>query len=42
MAARRAKWQPRQPRVTTGYLARYAALVTSASKGATLETPKNC
>ena len=42
MAARKAKWQPRQPRVTTGYLARYAALVTSASKGATLETPKNC
>ncbi len=41
MAARRAKWQPRQPRVTTGYLARYAALVTSASKGATLEVPMN-
>ena len=29
MAARRAKWQPRQPKVTTGYLARYAHLVTS-------------
>ena len=28
MAARRAKWQPRQPKVTTGYLARYAHLVT--------------
>lgn len=41
MAARRAKWQPRQPRVTTGYLARYAALVTSANKGATLEVPMN-
>ncbi len=41
MAARRAKWQARQPKVTTGYLARYAALVTSANKGATLEIPGN-
>ena len=41
MERRRANWQPRQPRVTTGYLARYAALVTSANKGATLETPMN-
>lgn len=41
MAARRAKWQPRKPRVTTGYLARYAALVTAANKGATLEVPGN-
>ena len=41
MEARRAKWQPRQPKVTTGYLARYAALVTSANKGATLEIPRN-
>ncbi len=39
MAARRAKWQPREPEVTTGYLARYAALVTSADKGAVLATP---
>lgn len=39
MEARRAKWQPRQPKVTTGYLARYASLVTSASKGAVLEVP---
>mgnify|MGYP002247494326 CR=1 FL=1 len=29
MAARRAKWQPREPKVTTGYLKRYSALVTS-------------
>lgn len=41
MEKRRANWQPRQPRVTSGYLARYAALVTSANKGATLETPMN-
>ncbi|MDO5417707.1 MAG: dihydroxy-acid dehydratase [Lachnospiraceae bacterium] len=39
MAARKAKWQPREPRVTTGYLARYAALVTSADKGAVLKVP---
>ena len=37
MAARRAKWQPRQPKVTTGYLARYAHLVTSGNRGAILE-----
>ena len=37
MAARRAKWQPRQPRVTTGYLARYEKLVTSGNRGAILE-----
>lgn len=36
MAARRAKWQPRQPKVTTGYLARYAHLVTSGNRGAIL------
>ena len=34
---RRAKWQPREPRVTKGYLARYAKMVTSADKGAVLE-----
>jgi dihydroxy-acid dehydratase len=39
MAARRAKWQPRQPKVTTGYLARYASMVTAACKGAVLEAP---
>ena len=37
MAARKAKWQPREPRVTKGYLARYAKMVTSADKGAVLE-----
>ena len=38
LAARRAKWQPRTPQVTTGYLARYASLVTSADKGAVLKS----
>ncbi len=41
MEARRAKWQPRQPKVTTGYLGRYAAMVTSANRGAILEIPGN-
>lgn len=34
---RRAKWQPKEPKVKTGYLARYAAMVSSASRGAVLE-----
>ncbi|ODA42852.1 dihydroxy-acid dehydratase [Desulfosporosinus sp. BG] len=37
---RRANWKPRKPRITTGYLARYAAQVTSGNKGAILEIPK--
>ena len=37
LEARRRKWQPREPKVTTGYLARYAAMVSSASRGAVLE-----
>ncbi len=37
MAARKEKWQPREPRVTTGYLARYAKMVTSGNRGAVLE-----
>ncbi|HIT05131.1 MAG TPA: dihydroxy-acid dehydratase [Candidatus Scybalocola faecipullorum] len=40
LAARKAKWQPRQPKVTTGYLARYAAMVTSGNRGAILEIQK--
>ena len=40
LAARKAKWQPREPKVTTGYLARYAAMVTSGNRGAILEVPK--
>ena len=39
MARRKAAWTPREPKVTTGYLARYAALVTDASKGAVLQVP---
>ena len=37
MAARRAKWQPREPKIKDGYLLRYAALVTSGNKGAVLD-----
>ncbi|MBU3099675.1 MULTISPECIES: dihydroxy-acid dehydratase [Clostridium] len=37
---RRANWKPRKPSITTGYLARYAALVSSGNKGAILEVPK--
>ncbi len=40
MAARRAKWQPREPKITTGYLARYASMVTSGNRGAILEIQK--
>ena len=41
MAKLKAKWQPREPKVTTGYLARYAAMVTSGDRGAILEVQKN-
>ena len=37
MAERKAKWQPREPKITTGYLARYAKMVTSGNRGAILE-----
>ncbi|MCB2357585.1 dihydroxy-acid dehydratase [Clostridium estertheticum] len=37
---RKANWKPRKPSITTGYLARYAALVSSGNKGAILEIPK--
>ena len=37
LAARKAKWQPREPKITTGYLARYAKMVTSGNRGAILE-----
>ena len=39
LARRKAEWKPREPKVTTGYLARYASLVTSADKGAVLKVP---
>ena len=38
MQARREKWQPREPKVTTGYLARYASMVTSGNRGAILKS----
>ena len=37
MAKRKANWTPREPKVTTGYLARYAKMVTSGNRGAVLE-----
>ena len=37
LARRKAAWQPRQPKITTGYLARYASMVTSGNRGAILE-----
>ena len=38
---RRQAWTPKEPKVKTGYLARYASLVTSGNRGAILEVPKN-
>ena len=40
MAKRREKWQPREPKITTGYLSRYRELVTSGNRGAILEVKK--
>ena len=37
---RRKAWTPREPKITTGYLARYASLVTSGNRGAVLEVKK--
>lgn len=37
LAVRRAEWKPREPKVTTGYLARYAKMVSDSCKGAVLE-----
>ena len=41
LAKRKANWEARQPRITTGYLARYAAMVTAGNRGAVLEVPKS-
>ena len=38
---RRQAWQPKEPEVRTGYLARYASMVTSGNRGAILEIPKS-
>ncbi|HIS68700.1 MAG TPA: dihydroxy-acid dehydratase [Candidatus Gallacutalibacter stercoravium] len=40
LARRKAQWKPRRPRITTGYLARYAAQVTSGNRGAVLQAPE--
>ena len=40
MAARLEKWQPREPKITSGYLARYREMVTSGNRGAILEIPR--
>ena len=40
MQARKAKWQPREPKVTTGYLARYAAMVTPETEEQSLKYQK--
>ena len=40
LARRKAAWTPREPKVTTGYLARYATMVTSGDKGAVLKANK--
>ena len=40
LARRKAAWTPRKPKVTTGYLARYASMVTSGDKGAVLKANK--
>ncbi len=40
LAKRKEKWQPREPKVTTGYLSRYRELVTSGNRGAVLEIPR--
>ena len=39
LAARKAKWQPREPKVNTGYLKRYASMVTSGNRGAIMKNP---
>ncbi len=41
LAKRKEKWQPREPKVNTGYLARYRELVTSGNRGAVLEIPRS-
>ena len=40
LEARKVGWKPKTPSITTGYLKRYAALVTSANTGAVLKVPE--
>lgn len=37
---RKENWKPREPKIKTGYLTRYASLVTSGNKGAILQIPR--
>ena len=39
MAKRKSEWTPKEPSITTGYLKRYTALVTSGNRGAILQLP---
>ncbi len=39
LVERKKAWKPRKPKITEGYLARYAALVTSGNRGAVLKVP---
>ena len=41
LAERKKNWTPREPKINSGYLARYRQLVTSGNRGAVLEIPKN-
>ena len=41
LAERKKNWTPREPKIKSGYLARYRQLVTSGNRGAILEIPKN-
>lgn len=40
LSIRRKNWTPREPKIKTGYLARYASMVTSGNRGAILEIPQ--
>ncbi len=42
LAKRRENWKPREPKVTEGYLARYAQMVTSGATGAVLKKDLGC
>ena len=41
LAERKKNWIPREPKINSGYLARYRQLVTSGNRGAILEIPRN-
>jgi dihydroxy-acid dehydratase len=42
LAKRKESWQPPAPKITTGYAARYARMVTSGSTGAVLRLDEAC